>query len=112
MIEVWRNCHSKINQEFAIAVIEMMFDPAITTTSLTSDDIDAFMQARTIKIMQMKNENEPVDQLLEDCFNYYLDTYYNAFNSDDDNYSGSPSPINSSEHQYASNYPIAVSPKR
>ncbi|CAG8855143.1 13173_t:CDS:1, partial [Gigaspora margarita] len=56
MIEVWRNRHSKINQEFAIAVIEMMFDPAIITTSLTSDDIDAFMQARTIKIAQMKNE--------------------------------------------------------
>ncbi|CAG8658432.1 4840_t:CDS:2 [Gigaspora margarita] len=110
MIEVWRNCHSKINQEFAIAVIEMMFDPAITTTSLTSDDIDAFMQAQTMKIAQMKNKvyrimssasarrgtinteigtlyyehglrsgrNEPVDQLLEDCSNYYLDTHYNA----------------------------------
>ncbi|CAG8766754.1 17173_t:CDS:2, partial [Racocetra persica] len=35
--EVFESCHSKLNQEFAIAVIDMMFDPTITTTSLTEE---------------------------------------------------------------------------
>ncbi|CAG8677397.1 14452_t:CDS:2, partial [Racocetra fulgida] len=35
--KVFRGHRSKLNQEFAIAVIDMMFDPTITTTSLTEE---------------------------------------------------------------------------
>ncbi|CAG8700376.1 36259_t:CDS:2, partial [Racocetra persica] len=35
--EVFRDRYSKLNQEFAIAVIDMIFNPTITTTSLTGD---------------------------------------------------------------------------
>ncbi|CAG8850200.1 29803_t:CDS:1, partial [Racocetra persica] len=42
--------HSKLNQEFAIAVIDMMFDPTITTTSLTGREIHFRMEARSKQV--------------------------------------------------------------
>ena len=65
MTEVWKNKRSKINQEFAIAVIDMMFDPAITITSLTGDEISQRMQARAAQLkeaekVEMEEDSEEV----------------------------------------------------
>jgi len=59
MNNAWKNDRSKINQEFAIAVIDMMFDPAITTTSLTGDEIEGRMQARAEQLQKMAMEEDP-----------------------------------------------------
>jgi len=61
MINVWKNDHSEINQEFAIAVIDMMFDPTITTTSLTGDEIEGRMQARATQPKKMETEDSEED---------------------------------------------------
>ncbi|CAG8649392.1 8151_t:CDS:2, partial [Racocetra persica] len=87
---------TKLWKPFAIAVIEMIFDLTITTTSRTGDDIDTYMQARTIKIIQINNENKPFDQQLEDCSNINSDS--NTFFDFDNNYFCSLSPSTSSEY--------------
>jgi len=58
MNDAWRNDRSKLNQEFAIAVIDIMFDLAITTTSLTGDEIEGRMQARSKQLERMEEDLE------------------------------------------------------
>ncbi|CAG8592132.1 1674_t:CDS:1 [Dentiscutata erythropus] len=48
--EAFRGRYSKLNQEFAIVVIDMMVDPTITTTSLTSREIQSRMEAQSKQI--------------------------------------------------------------
>ncbi|CAG8626106.1 521_t:CDS:2, partial [Racocetra fulgida] len=54
--EVFRGRCLKLNQEFAIAVINMMFKPTITTTSLTDREIHSRIEARSKQI----NNIQPV----------------------------------------------------
>jgi len=61
IIDVWKNDRSEINQEFAIAVIDMMFDPTITTTSLTGNEIEGRMQARATQLKKMETEDSEED---------------------------------------------------
>jgi len=65
MTDVWRDNRSKVNQQFAIAVIDMMFDPTITTTSLTGDEIAQRMQAQA-QAAQLKKTDAEKMEIAED----------------------------------------------
>ncbi|CAG8527929.1 5651_t:CDS:2 [Racocetra persica] len=63
MIEVFRSHHSKLNQEFVITVIDIMFDPTITTTSFT--------KTRSNINSSVEQESGAKDNNVEQYFNKY-----------------------------------------
>ncbi|CAG8704954.1 17487_t:CDS:2 [Dentiscutata erythropus] len=85
MTKVFRSCYSKLNQEFAIAVIDIMFNPTITTTSLMGGEIHSRMEALSKQV----NNIQESDDNAED---QYLEEYENHSNCHSDiSHSGTPS---------------------
>ncbi|CAG8752700.1 4969_t:CDS:2 [Dentiscutata erythropus] len=71
MTEVFRSRRSKLNQEFAIAVIDMMFDSTITTTSLMDGEIHSQMEALSKQVNNVQESDDNAkDQHLEEYKNH------------------------------------------
>ncbi|CAG8792538.1 1130_t:CDS:2, partial [Dentiscutata erythropus] len=54
-------CRSKLNQEFAIVVIDMMFDPTIMTTSHTGGEIHSRIETQSKQINNIIQDDNAED---------------------------------------------------
>ncbi|CAG8481917.1 2972_t:CDS:2 [Dentiscutata erythropus] len=89
MTEVFRSRRSKLNQEFAIVVIDMMFDSTITTTSFTDGEIYSRIEALS---KQVNNVQESNDNAEDNNDEQHLEEYENHSDCHSNiSHSGTPS---------------------
>ncbi|CAG8728371.1 6885_t:CDS:2, partial [Dentiscutata erythropus] len=97
----FRDCCSKLNQEFAIAVINMMVDLIITTTSLTSGEIQSRMEAQSKQI----NNVQMLDDNTEDN---NVEQHSEEYKSHFDHYSDISHPVTSTSLVFVVSCPFGV----